>query len=544
MKPPWTDERGSVLMIAVLAMLILGVLSTSFALLSTIESRIGFNHKQQSQAEALAEAGLQRTFDQLRGTTTTFTTAIATGNLTFSSPGPDLGSGTYHARVDNNCPPLVPASFQDPNCSASPGTDGDHIAVVTAWAESKDGSGTVIGRARVRALAKITSIWEHVCASPQSAGYCTDSALGHPNVVPADPNDAHGPETLRDLPRPWLGCSRIDPLLHRGSISAPNQIAGCIGSYPSPKAYVSGTGYPTGPTAAPRTVIMGDPTGPYCNPDPSPGSTVRYYGYFDCALTTYCDPLAGDVCPGGLPRQGCLLATDSRVTPTDLIHYDPLHYVAGGPGLCTAGNQGMVLMGNTGVPATGSRTKPMTVYDFNTGAPGSLTMTVQAAAVYGTLVVEGSVDDKNDGNFCTGGPEPGPASSPTSALSVCGNVTGRAYGYPLAILMYDPTLAPPVPGTPQSITLDHGTLHTYINGYVYTSGTSSLNPIYLNGGIIAFAFTLQGSSSNYIYQRLYGGAAPPPGFPASSGDLMVGYNKTFIVCADYHDESAGATACQ
>ncbi|PYM54314.1 MAG: hypothetical protein DMD79_24800 [Candidatus Rokuibacteriota bacterium] len=542
MKTVLRDEGGSVLMIAVIAMLILGVLSVSFALLSTIESRIGFNHKQQAQAEALAEAGLQRAFDGVRGTTSNFSAAIATGLVTFSSPGPDLGAGTYHARLDNNCAPLVPAAFQDPNCGASPGTDGDQTAVVTAWAEAKDGAGTVIGRARVRALATITSLWEHVCVSaPTSGGYCTDSAHGNPNVVPADPNDAHGPEKLDDLPRPWLGCSRIDPLLHRGSISMASQIAGCIGSYPTPKPYVSGTGYPTAPTAAPRTVIMGDATGPYCNADPKPGSTVKYYGYFDCGLTTYCDPVAGDVCPGGTLRRGCLLATDSRVTPTDLAYYDPVHYLAGGPGLCTVGNQGMVLLGNTGVSATGSRAKPMTVYDFNTGGPGSLTMTVQAVFVYGTLVVEGNLEVKNP-DFCTGGPAPGPASNTTSPLSICGNVTVTAYGYPLAILMYEPTLPPPVPGTPQTITLDHGTSNTYINGYVYTSGTASLNPVHLNGGIVAFAFTLQGTSSDYIYQRLYGDAAPPPGFPSSN--VTVGYHKTFIVCADYHDESSGATACQ
>ena len=60
------DQRGSVLIIAVIAMLILGILSFSFALLSRVEMTTGVNYKFQAQAEALAEAGLERGRDEVR----------------------------------------------------------------------------------------------------------------------------------------------------------------------------------------------------------------------------------------------------------------------------------------------------------------------------------------------------------------------------------------------------------------------------------------------------------------------------------------------
>ena len=59
-------QGGSVLIIAVIAMLVLGILSFSFALLSRIEMTTGVNYKIQAQAESLAEAGLERGRDEVR----------------------------------------------------------------------------------------------------------------------------------------------------------------------------------------------------------------------------------------------------------------------------------------------------------------------------------------------------------------------------------------------------------------------------------------------------------------------------------------------
>ena len=54
------NQGGSILIIAIMAMLILGILSFSFALLSRLQVTTGVNYKAQAQAEALAEAGFER----------------------------------------------------------------------------------------------------------------------------------------------------------------------------------------------------------------------------------------------------------------------------------------------------------------------------------------------------------------------------------------------------------------------------------------------------------------------------------------------------
>jgi hypothetical protein len=123
-------------------------------------------------------------------------------------------------------------------------------------------------------------------------------------------------------------------------------------------------------------------------------------------------------------------------------------------------------------------------------------------------------------------------------------ITGTAYGYPLATLSYEPTLAPPLAGSPQPFTTDHGSNNTEVNGIVYSGGNASFNPITINGGVMAFHTELQASSSEYHYSATYGNAAPPPGFPGGGTFFFVGLRKTFIACASYNDDSGGATGCQ
>ena len=87
------DQRGSALIIAVIAMLILGILSFSFALLSRVEMTTGVNYKFQAQAEALAEAGLERARDEVRAAADSgcgFTQWTDPGN---SSSYPGCGAG-------------------------------------------------------------------------------------------------------------------------------------------------------------------------------------------------------------------------------------------------------------------------------------------------------------------------------------------------------------------------------------------------------------------------------------------------------------------
>ena len=203
------NQRGSAMIIAVIAMLILGILSFSFALLSRIEMTTSMNYKAQAQAEALAEAGLERGRDEVRAAAgdgcgfTKWTDASGASGygcgpglakLLFN--GTALGPGNYSAVIDNDCAPLVPASLQDPSCTgATPDRDTNETAVLTAWATASNG----LGRSRVRAVLGIDNPWKHVCSNStqdNSPGYCNEPANrnGNPSIVPADPNEyAAGP---------------------------------------------------------------------------------------------------------------------------------------------------------------------------------------------------------------------------------------------------------------------------------------------------------------------------------------------------------------
>ncbi len=260
------DQRGSVLIIAVIAMLILGILSFSFALLSRVEMTTGVNYKFQAQAEALAEAGLERGRDEVRTAADQgcgFTQWTDPGNsssypgcgaglakLLFNGTG--LGAGTYSAVIDNDCSPLVPVAIQDPSCSGgSPARDTNETAVLTAWGTAANGQ----GRARVRGVLGIDNPWKHVCSNSSQdnpPGYCNEPANrnGNPTIVPADPNEyPGGPAAYDELPRPQLGCSAIDVTLHGET----------VGNCPPGQNY--GYPYPSGK----RLVIAGDRSKANCD---------------------------------------------------------------------------------------------------------------------------------------------------------------------------------------------------------------------------------------------------------------------------------------
>src|SRR5262245_13683102 len=279
-------QRGSVLIIAVIAMLVLGILSFSFALLSRLEMTTGINYKAQAQAEALAEAGLERGRDVVRtgsdetcgftkwtdpGGSSGYGCGPGLANLLFN--GVPLGGGDYSVVIDNDCSPLVPAAIQDPSCTGvSPARDTNETAVITAWATAASGQ----GRARVRAVVGVDTPWKHVCSNSSQdnpPGYCNEPANrnGNPSVTPADPNEyPGGPAAYDDLPRPRLGCSLIDPRVHGETVAncPPGQ------NYSPP--------YPVGK----RLVVQGDTT-----PSGNCGTfgSIMFGGYFDCALTTPCD---------------------------------------------------------------------------------------------------------------------------------------------------------------------------------------------------------------------------------------------------------------
>jgi Tfp pilus assembly protein PilX len=514
------DQRGSVLVIAVIAMLVLGILSFSFALLSRLEVTTGFNYKAQAQAEALAEAGLERGRDAVRtaasegcgftrwtdaGNSSSYGCGTGLAKLVFNAVS--LGAGDYSAVIDNDCSPLVPASIQDPSCGgASPARDTNETAVLTGWATAGSGQ----GRARVRAVLGVDNPWKHVCSNSSQdnpPGYCNEPANrnGNPLITPADPNEyPGGPAAYDDLPRPQLGCSAIDPTLH--GETAGNCPPGSNYAYP----------YPSGK----RLVVAGDRSKANCD-----AGGVQYQGYFDCALTTPC-PAA--IC--GSLRPACVSAADTRTGPS--------YVKATAPGVCAAaGAWGMVFTGSVNWPANyGAAGNGIPVYVMR---PGDFT--IQSRTLFGTVVVEG-----NGSAGCGGSRDVWHRNG--SALTTATNV----YGYPLAYLIFDPVEAvadAPEPTAnpldPQETCADLGSAGgTSINGIVYSGGNVEFNPIVLNGGVVAFQTQTQAGVSLYAYNSTYGNAAPPPGFPEGSGNTVVLVRKSFIVCVNYAADTGGGSPCQ
>jgi hypothetical protein len=525
------DQGGSVLIIAVIAMLILGILSFSFALLSRLEVTTGVNYKAQAQAEALAEAGLERGRDAVR------TAADASGACGFSRwtdpgnsssygcdaglvkllfSGVPLGAGDYSVVIDNDCFPLVPVGIEDASCSGgTPGRDRNERAVLTAWATAANG----LGRARVRAIVAIDTAWKHVCSSSSQdnlPGYCNEPANrnGNPVISPADPNEQPGgPAAYDDLPRPWLGCSAIDVTLHEETtINCP---PGQNYSYP----------YPSGK----RLVVAGRHSAT-ANCD---AGGQQYQGYFDCALTT-----PGQAFGGG---PACVKKDDSRAS-TDSSNYKEAPCPSGATGMVFAGDKSF---GNVGSLETGGR-NAYVMRDGNTGQ-----VTIQGGTFHGTLVVE-----SNGPGSCNGPNRDMMVQTNGAMRTVETNNAGvRVYGYPLTLLVYDPQQPPPTaakPFAPQQTcaAIGRSGSATTIAGLIYSGGHVEFTSSVLDGGVVAFEIQTQGSSG-YHYSDEYGKAAPPPGFPDSSGNTpdssgntVIPVRKSFIVCADYAADTGGGTACR
>jgi hypothetical protein len=323
--------------------------------------------------------------------------------------------------------------------------------------------------------------------------------------VPADPNEyPGGPAAYDDLPRPTLGCSAIDPLLHD----------------PAPGNCPAGTNYDYPYPIGKRLVVQGDATKGNCGTF----GGVTFRGYFDCALTTPCEAPA---CSS--TRKACVPDGDPRLSDTTR------YYNASTPGGCGA-NTGMVFIGNVGwnnhgnVGATGNGRN---MYVMN----GSLS--IQKDDFHGVIVVEG------DG----GGGDDVQHRNQSRLFTEQANTThGRpVYGYPLAYLIYDPELPAPTanPHAPQNTSADMGSASgTEIHGIVYSGGHVGFNPIVVDGGVVAFEIQTQASSSAYSYSPTYGNASPPPGFPVSSGNTVVLVRKSFLVCVDYAADTGGGTACR
>ncbi len=536
------NERGAVLIVAVVAMLIMGALGAALALFADLESRAGVSYTDQAQAEALAEAGLEVARDAVRtaareprGFTGWFDGRAASHMLATGAP---LGAGRYWARIDNDCGSLtvVPAAVEEPQpagAACSNALDRNATAVITAWATA----GT--GRARVRAVVSVDSPWKHACAEaqPERAGPC--GAFGEPSsspaVTPADPSDPNGPAAYDDLPRPILGCSRIDPTMHGADWGRCPPASPTLSPYPS-------AALPPGF----RPVLMGEDSaagGQPCNADPA-NPAIRYFGYFDCALSTPCEPAAA--CPAGQETKGCVKAGDSRATA------DPGRYAAASPTCPGGATPATGLVFNYyGAPGRLAASRPdlrnpvlgglgtggggVTLYVLRRGSDGQTTV---RGTVHGTLVVEGN-----------GSPGCGAATRAVDLGDDGRLATGRsAYGYPLALLLYDPSQpappGPPVGRAPQSTCAGLGGRGARIDGLVYSGGRVRLDAITVSGSVIAVETEAPGGPRVQLsYSAAFGDGAPPPGFPQGPGNRVVVVRKSLRACASYRDESGGATPC-
>jgi hypothetical protein len=368
----------------------------------------------------------------------------------------------------------------------------------------------------------IDTPWKHVCASSSQdnpPGYCNEPANrnGNPLISPADPNEyPGGPAAYDDLPRPQLGCSAIDPLLHDPTPG--NCPPGQNYAYP----------YPSGK----RLVIAGDRSKANCD-----DGGLQYQGYFDCALSTPCPAAICGSSGPVLTQKGCLKPGDSRASNTNA-------YVVAPCGTHT----GMVFRGasppnaNYGSPGTG-----ILVYVMRGTAPpwndtGCCDFQLQGNTLYGTAVIEG-----NGLAGCSGGNRDLQHKNGARAFT-----RPNVYGYPLAYLIFDPVAAvdeAPAPTAKplvqQGTCADKGSVFgTEIHGIFYSWGNVEFNPIDVDGGIVAFQIQTQGSSSTYVYNPTYGNVSPPPGFPDPSGNTVVLVRKSFIVCVNYAADTGGGTPCQ
>jgi hypothetical protein len=314
--------------------------------------------------------------------------------------------------------------------------------------------------------------------------------------------------------------------------------------------------YPVAFNAPPRFVLMGqdpavDATAKKCNTDPG-NPANSYFGYFDCALTTFCDPNPPLNMPCGSwgLRKACVKAVDTRVTPAS-PQFDPAHYVPynAGLGQCGTGadnETGMVCMDwaggcNNFNADVGSPARQFTMYIFRRSwSQGN------NRQMYGTVAVEGPPNPGGAIVFQVGG---GGASKLWTGPNTCPAqppwVPSHQYGFPLVSVIYNPELpTPTVTPTyaPQHHYADFGSANTEIHGMIFSGGHVQFNPLAVDGTIVAFEIQTQGSA-NYVYNSCYGVSTPPPGFPYGAGNQVVIIRKSFVVCANWRDDSPGASAC-
>jgi hypothetical protein len=532
------NDCGAALLIVVVCMLILGVFALSVAVLADLEIKVGGNHKAAQQALGLAEAGLEHGRNIMKsavtfGNLTDFTTFINSASarqLGIPGAGISLGSGHYWVRVDNDCPPFVPAAIQDTPGGACPGaTDTNKTVVVTAWAETTDAGNRVIGRARVRAHYTMGGAWGHSCYNGNDQLCIQDDVGGcnnNPCVDPSDPDNPNGP-AKGPLPLPTdirCGTAGIDSADIPSDVYARMTTTSPCVIYP----YYKWAIHTDGPM---REVCYGiPPTGGGYGSNPCPGSS----------------PVGTK---GWNPADAICIATPSKCH--GLVFFGPPSNLATGANI-----QVRATGGNPDIRCVGYQRESSTINCYN----GALTQSdskvlyvmgkvgLSTGAVQGTVVLHGDgLPAKANADFGLQG-----QSQVTSRPCVAGSpAPSPGCGYPLAILAYDPNNPPdptPTTATGQTIFLDMSNTgaDTKVSGLIYTGGTAEFNPINVDGGVMAWDVNILNTASRINYNPTYGNAAPPPGFPSPSIDpswTVSLYRATWVHCTNYANDFNGPTSC-
>ena len=532
------DQAGTAIIMAVLCMLILGVFMISLMALADVESRVGLNHKAELQAMALADAALEHGRNVLRtaatdGNFNAFISDATARQLGVPSTGIPLGSGRYWVRVDNDCaapagytgsPPFVPPQVQDNGAGCQDTQDTNETAVLTAWAETTDVTGRVIGRARIRTHYKLGNPWKHACYDGDGV-MCVDDAVGgcnnNPCIDPSDPENPNGPAT-GPLPTPndiRCGKQSLGGQIPDGDI--PADVAALTGvwssttpcfiypyykwalSTPAPTRVVcysivsSGTGYGTNQCSSTVHTQAWDPSDPTCT---NVVTAARCHGmvFFGRGTSAANLMTRADVSFANPVEDAGCMGTQNQDPGANC--YDPLN------------------PSSTGV-----------VYVM-----GKVTIK-NNVDVHGTLVLHG------DGQ--TGGSNKDLGLTGTSRI-ITHKCAANTCGYPLAILGYNPNEPPPTTSG-QTITLDLSNNTSFISGLIYTAGTADFHPLTVDGGIIAWNVQVNNASFRLTYNETYGNDAPPPGFNTpTTTTVVVRAPSTWVHCTDYANDFTGPTPCQ
>jgi Tfp pilus assembly protein PilX len=549
------DDRGSALMVAILCMLVLGIFAMSVAVLADLETRVGGNHKAAQQAFGLAEAGLEHGRNLLKDAATAtpptfnaFITSAATRKLGIPAAGIGLGSGHYWVRVDNDCatpggvaftPPFVPPDIQDSGVGCQDTVDANHTVVLTAWAETTDGAGRVIGRARMRAHYTIGNAWGHSCYNGNNQLCVQDDVGGCNNNPCIDPSDPRHPNGPAKGPLPVVNDIRCGKQSMGGQIpdsDIPTDVATAAGWSSTAPCVI----YPYYTWALHQAL----PGRQVCRAVISTGSG---YGTDNCsgnpntfAWTT--DPTS--------PNYATCVATPSKCHGA--VFFGPGKLTTGGSNVVTGADVAFGTNSNDDAGCVGTQQERSTENCYLAGTPSSSAVAYvmgkvtikNNVGVHGTLVLHGNQTSGGGGNADLG--LTGTVQVVTHPCVVGSPAPTPGCGYPLAFLAYNPNEPAPTTAMGQSIELSLSDSTAIVRGIIFTGGTASFGPINVDGGIIGWDVNIGNTSTRITYNSTYGNASPPPGFGTTPGDPSVTvsmYPATWVHCTNYANDYNAPTSC-